>query len=183
MLEIRTRITDILASCQLEEITTGNAGAWDGSGIDLQEMFGDEPQTIAPVSLNELNGIPPLSPLSQDLLPSDVSGTISYELGTQKFYRIVPQHDTCYEGQTLSGPSARHHQQLCLPVVLDGEEKVKCEWSGCSSSVKRDNYTRHVNEIHLRKVKAVCASCGKAFSRSYMKNTHMCRVRHSTLHT
>ncbi|KAG0708563.1 hypothetical protein DFH29DRAFT_993985 [Suillus ampliporus] len=113
----------------------------------------------------------PTGQLSQDLLPSDCA---DYELGTHPFQKFILP---CTEGQTLSDPSTSRQQQLYLPVVRDSEEKVKCMWSGCSSVVK--NYTRHVNEIHLRQFRAICASCGKAFQRPYMKKNHICRGRHS----
>ncbi|KAG1824478.1 uncharacterized protein BJ212DRAFT_1320453 [Suillus subaureus] len=52
-------------------------------------------------------------------------------------------------------------------------------WSGCSSVIRKDNYTRHVNEVHKRQFKAVCTACGKEFLRPYMKKTHMCPGRYS----
>lgn len=114
----------------------------------------------------------------EPLLPS-ASGSVSYELGTQPFQKFLPEDDTCSEGQTLSDPSVRHHQQLCLPVVQDDEDKVRCMWSGCSSVIKKDNYTRHVNEVHKRQFKAVCTICRKEFLRPYMKKTHICPGRYS----
>ncbi|KAG2129863.1 uncharacterized protein EDB93DRAFT_104976 [Suillus bovinus] len=107
------------------------------------------------------------------------SGSVSHELSTQPFQKSLPEDDTRSEGQTLSGPSVRLHQQLYLPVVRDGEDKVKCMWSGCSSVINKDGYTRHVNEVHKRRFKAVCTTCGKAFLRPYMKKTHICSGRSS----
>lgn len=87
--------------------------------------------------------------------------------------------DICSEEQTISGPSVRHCHRLYLPIVQDGEDKVKCMWSGCSSVIKKDNYTRHVNEVHKRQIKAICTACGKKFPRPYMKKTHICPGRDS----
>ncbi|KAG2153160.1 hypothetical protein DEU56DRAFT_470623 [Suillus clintonianus] len=119
---------------------------------------------------------PAICRLFRDPWPSD---SVSQGLDTQPFQTFVPQNGTSSEGQTLSlfGPSARRHRQLCLPVVQDGEDKVKCTWSGCWSVIKKDNYARHVNEIHLRQFRALCTSCGKAFQRSYMKKNHICPGR------
>ncbi|KAJ8593872.1 hypothetical protein M405DRAFT_810100 [Rhizopogon salebrosus TDB-379] len=59
------------------------------------------------------------------------------------------QYGTCSEGQTLSGTSTSFHQELREPVVQCDQEKVKCTWSGCSSVVMKNGYTRHVNETHV----------------------------------
>ncbi|KAG1856947.1 hypothetical protein C8R48DRAFT_297616 [Suillus tomentosus] len=107
------------------------------------------------------------------------SSSVSHELGTQSFQKSLPEDDTCSEEQTLSGPSVRRHQRLYLPVVQDGEDKVKCMWSGCSSVIKKDSYTRHVSEVHKRRFKAVCTTCRKEFLRPYMKKTHICPRRFS----
>ncbi|KAG1878910.1 hypothetical protein F4604DRAFT_1754840 [Suillus subluteus] len=119
----------------------------------------------------------PIHRFSQEPLVPGASGSVSYELGTQPFQKFLPEDDTCSEEQTLSDPSVRHH--LYLPVVQDDEDKVKCMWSGCSSVIRKDNYTRHVNEVHRRQFKAVCAICGKEFLRPYMKKTHICSGRYS----
>jgi hypothetical protein len=89
------------------------------------------------------------------------------------------QHGTCSEGQALSGTSTSFHQELREPVVQCDQEKVKCTWPGCPSVVVKNGYTRHVNETHLRKVKAVCARCEKTFPRTYMRKNHerTCRGR------
>ncbi|KAG1728722.1 uncharacterized protein EDB91DRAFT_1160865 [Suillus paluster] len=58
ILEIRARMTELLARCEPED-AVGNSSAWDGN-IDLQAIVDDEPQTIVPVALYELNAISPL---------------------------------------------------------------------------------------------------------------------------
>ncbi|KAG2743320.1 hypothetical protein P692DRAFT_201794953 [Suillus brevipes Sb2] len=78
------------------------------------------------------------------------------------------------EGETLPGSSSRLDQQLLHPIEEGTRKKVQCTWPGCSKLVKKESRTRHVNETHLRKVKTVCASCGKGFTRSYMKKYHTC---------
>ncbi|KAJ8594769.1 hypothetical protein M405DRAFT_808420 [Rhizopogon salebrosus TDB-379] len=87
------------------------------------------------------------------------------------FYPSTPQHGTYSEWQTLSDSSASY-QESHIPVAQGDQEKVKCTWSGCLRVVKKNSYTRHVDEIHLRKVKALCARCGRAFPRMYMKKNH-----------
>ncbi|KAJ8587744.1 hypothetical protein M405DRAFT_821047, partial [Rhizopogon salebrosus TDB-379] len=85
------------------------------------------------------------------------------------FYPSEPQHGTC--PQTTSGSSISH-QESHVPVAQGDQESVKCTWSGCSRVVKKGSYTRHVNETHLRKAKAVCARCGRVFLRTYTRNNH-----------
>lgn len=104
---------------------------------------------------------------------TDVSlcDTSSYELDVQPF---VPQDSIYSEGKTSSGLLSRLSQRLPPPVMQDSQDKVKCTWPGCLKFVRKDSRTRHVNEIHLRKVKTVCAGCGKGFPRSYMKKYHIC---------
>ncbi|KAG0705153.1 hypothetical protein DFH29DRAFT_302572 [Suillus ampliporus] len=118
----------------------------------------------------------PIGQISQDtgLWLCGASGFVGYELGAQPF---LPHHSTYSEGQTLSDSSVRHDQEILLPNVQGSQDKVTCIWPGCSRVIKKDNRTRHVNETHLRKVKAVCVGCGKGFARSYMKKDHVCRVR------
>jgi hypothetical protein len=87
---------------------------------------------------------------------------------------LVPEMGTSSDAQPLSDFSASRHDQLRLPIVQGGEEKVRCTWPGCSSVVKRDSHARHVNECHLRKVRDVCTDCGKGFVRLYMKKNHLC---------
>ncbi|KAG1884662.1 hypothetical protein F4604DRAFT_1676769 [Suillus subluteus] len=114
----------------------------------------------------------PICKLPQDLLLSSPSGLVSYELGVPEF---LPQYDAYSDGKTLS-ESSRRDQQPRLPIMQGGKDKVKCTWPGCSRTVKKDNLTRHVNEMHQWKVKAVCASCGRGFTRPYMLKVHICRA-------
>lgn len=68
ILEIRTCIAEILAKSQ-SEVAIGNSGAW-GRSNDIS--FGDEPLTIAPTALNELDANSFLSTppnLGHSLLP------------------------------------------------------------------------------------------------------------------
>ncbi|KAG2743312.1 hypothetical protein P692DRAFT_20838969 [Suillus brevipes Sb2] len=44
-------------------------------------------------------------------------------------------------------------------------------------AVKKDNLTRHVNEMHRRKVKAVCTGCRKGFARPYVLKAHIYRAK------
>lgn len=114
-------------------------------------------------SLQEGGGLP------QDLLLSETSGFISYEFCVPE---LLPQDDT-YSEKMLPESSARHDEPRLAPVQ-GGQAQVKCTWPGCSRSVKKNNLTRHVNEMHHRRVKAVCVSCGKGFARPYMLKGHIC---------
>ncbi|KAG0701424.1 hypothetical protein DFH29DRAFT_927219 [Suillus ampliporus] len=145
VMDIRSHITELLASCQ-PEVTMGDEGA--RAGVD-----------------------PAVGQLSRDLF---TSGFVSYELDAQPF-RVLPHHDLYSEGQTLSDSSARRDEPLPLPIEQGSQDKdkVKCTWPGCSRPVNKDNLTRHVNEMHRRRVKAVCAGCGKGFARPYMMKNHI----------
>ncbi|KAG1719588.1 uncharacterized protein EDB91DRAFT_1288260 [Suillus paluster] len=61
ILEIRTRITELLARCP-SEVTVGDPGAGN-STVDLQAILDDEPQTVVPDTLDEPNAIMLLSTL------------------------------------------------------------------------------------------------------------------------
>ncbi|KAG2048304.1 hypothetical protein BDR06DRAFT_1013082 [Suillus hirtellus] len=64
-----------------------------------------------------------------------------------------------------------------LSVPIQAKDQVKCTWHGCLALVKKDNIRRHVKEVHERKIKAVCAGCGKQFKRPYQMNEHIARTR------
>jgi hypothetical protein len=91
-------------------------------------------------------------------------------LASQSFHSSARQHSTYSETQTLSCPSTT--RQPHLPVAQGIQEKVECTWHGCSRVVRKDSYTRRVNETHLRKIKAVCAHCERTFPRMYLKKNH-----------
>ncbi|KAG2066376.1 hypothetical protein BDR04DRAFT_1169953 [Suillus decipiens] len=180
IVEIYTRITELLVEYQ-SEITVENEGTMD-SGVDFHTLGDDEHQAIMPLVLNDVNTIPPslappeisvlakslafrnqfldlehnplwfTSSLQEDLLLlSETSGFVSNELGVPEF---LPRDDT-YSKEMLPDSSARHDQPH-LAIVQGGQDKVRCTWPGCSRSVKKNNLTRHVNEMHRRRVKAVC---------------------------
>ncbi|KAG1799302.1 uncharacterized protein HD556DRAFT_1346792 [Suillus plorans] len=102
--------------------------------------------------------------------------------GSDRLYvpDFLLQSDTYFDGKTISESesSASRDQQPSLPiqVVQAGQDKVKCTWSGCSRALSKDSLTRHLNEFHRRKVKAVCVGCGKRFARPYMLKNHICRA-------
>lgn len=86
------------------------------------------------------------------------ASSISHDV--QPFQSFVDGHVT--ERQSTTRSSAKRYAQLCLPIVLGDQERVKCTWPGCMSILKKDGHTRHVENIHLRKVKAICPRCPRA---------------------
>ncbi|OAX34372.1 hypothetical protein K503DRAFT_868961 [Rhizopogon vinicolor AM-OR11-026] len=92
---------------------------------------------------------PALGQRLPDFLLFGTAGSVGYELGAQPSYSSAPQHGMRAEGQSLSGPSADHHQELHLPVAQGGQERVKCTWPGCSKSVGKDSYNRHGVPAHI----------------------------------
>ncbi|KAG2112741.1 hypothetical protein BD769DRAFT_1492066 [Suillus cothurnatus] len=115
--------------------------------------------------------VDPIAQITEDPFHRSTS---SYEHAAGDF---IPQNGTYPDEQTSSGSSTGLDEQVSLAVVQGINRKVKCTWFGCSSSVNKDNLTRHVNEVHLRKIKVVCDECGKGFARPYMKKDHNCRVK------
>lgn len=91
-----------------------------------------------------------------DFFPFGTSDSVSYGLGAQS---SAHQHVTRSEEQTLPDPSTSRQRESHLPIAQGVQEKVKCTLPGCSSVVRKDSYTRHLNETHRRKVKAVCSRC------------------------
>ncbi|KAG2108049.1 uncharacterized protein F5147DRAFT_181374 [Suillus discolor] len=110
-------------------------------------------------------------------LPQDLFLTGSYRLDVPDF---LSQYDTYFDGKMMSESesSASRDQQSSdrIQVAQADQDKVKCIWSGCSKALKKGSLTRHINETHRRKVKAVCARCGKRFARPYMLKNHICRA-------
>ncbi|KAJ8589442.1 hypothetical protein M405DRAFT_841877 [Rhizopogon salebrosus TDB-379] len=106
-----------------------------------------------------------------DILLSDTCGDASYEHSIQPFQSFTPENDTSSEGQS-SVSSAMCQQQPPLHTVTADHEKVQCTWPKCSKAIKKSGLSRHINETHLRVVKGVCAHCGRAFQRIYLKNNH-----------
>ncbi|KAJ8584381.1 hypothetical protein M405DRAFT_826937 [Rhizopogon salebrosus TDB-379] len=176
---IRVCITEMLASCQSEATMMNEDTRYSSTDLqgilafqNLQGQLSDK--AYGSLSQEFVNTLPewadlPFRQPSPELSIYHASRSIS----TQPF-SFVPEMGTSSEAQALSGPSAGRHQRLCLPIVQGGEEKVRCTWLGCSRVVKRDSHARHVNECHLRKVRDICAGCGRGFSRLYMKKNHLC---------
>ncbi|KAG2050269.1 hypothetical protein BDR06DRAFT_652290 [Suillus hirtellus] len=128
------------------------------------------PQEYGPL-LQESVGVvnvmadPPVGQLSPDLM---VAGSMNHIV--PPFQSFIDGHAT--ERLTTSGFSARRYPHLCLSIVLGDQERVKCTWPGCSSILKKDSHTRHVDNIHLRIVKAICTRCEREFTRKYAKTKH-----------
>ncbi|KAG1763385.1 hypothetical protein EDD22DRAFT_969439 [Suillus occidentalis] len=169
------------------EISMGDEGTLDSS-VDFRAIVYDEPQFALDGVLPSLtpqlpilysgfaSTLPegarlPISDLPENLL---LDGVVSYEFGVAEF---PPNYGTYSDAEMLPESSARHDQQPRFSIEQGGQDKVKCTWPGCSKSVKKENLTRHVNEVHRRKVKAVCTRCKKGFSRPYMLRDHICRAR------
>ncbi|KAG1775719.1 hypothetical protein EV702DRAFT_173531 [Suillus placidus] len=96
-----------------------------------------------------------------------------YEPAAQPFQGIYLRE------RVPSSSSARPDEQLSIPVAQarQGKGKVRCTWYGCSTVINKDSLTRHVEEVHEGKIKAVCAGCGREFKRPYQMNEHILRSR------
>ncbi|KAG2053260.1 hypothetical protein BDR06DRAFT_956834 [Suillus hirtellus] len=80
----------------------------------------------------------------------------------------------CSTSNSIYKPAA----QLFVPVVQVSQvkDKVKCTKDGCSTLVNKDNLTRHIDEVHEGKIKAVCAGCGQGFKRPNLMKEHILRT-------
>ncbi|KAG2128798.1 hypothetical protein BD769DRAFT_1456470 [Suillus cothurnatus] len=116
-----------------------------------------------------------VDPIAQITEDPFYRSTSSYEHAAGDF---LLQNGTYPDEQTSSGSSTGLDKQLPLTVVQGIKKKFKCTWPRCHSScVTKDILTRHVNEVHLRRIKAVCDECGKGFTRLYLKKGHNCRAK------
>ncbi|KAG1799271.1 uncharacterized protein HD556DRAFT_1439677 [Suillus plorans] len=109
-----------------------------------------------------------------DLLLRGTSKPV-YEPSAQTFQGI-------YFGEHVpSSSSAGPDAQLSVSVVQanQAKDKVECTWDGCSAVISKDSLTRHVEEVHEGKIKAVCTGCGREFKRQYQMNEHIPRCRRS----
>ncbi|KAG2139081.1 uncharacterized protein EDB93DRAFT_1164035 [Suillus bovinus] len=136
-----------------------------------QSAFQNQPLNLeyGPSGFNTLPDLPDDN-VPQDLLLSGTSGVVvSHGLDAPGF---LPWSS---DAKTLSKSSGSHDQQEPLSISKGSQNRVICTWPGCSRAVNQDNLTRHVNEVHWRKVKAACAHCGKGFARPYMLRDHICQ--------
>ncbi|KAG2070438.1 hypothetical protein BDR04DRAFT_1155468 [Suillus decipiens] len=192
MLEILARLAELLTNRE-PEVTMGDERAWeslDGS-VELQTVINDEPLTIIqdPLpfygQLSDLEfeplesvGVASTPQESVDFvarLPQDIFPYSSnYEPATGDF---LSHHGAHPDGQAASGSSTKLDEQPLVTVVQGVQEKVRCSWSGCSRVVKKENLSRHVNEVHRRRIKVVCNQCGNGFARPYLMRDHNCRAK------
>ncbi|KAG1884614.1 hypothetical protein F4604DRAFT_1676734 [Suillus subluteus] len=96
----------------------------------------------------------------QDLLPYGTEST-DHVPGA---HGILPLHSSSAEEQTWPGSSSRHDQSPPPPMP------------GCRRFLKKENLTRHINEVHKRKIKARCDHCGREFTRPYLKKEHILTI-------
>lgn len=145
----------------------------------LPEGINPPPEQRFPGRVSCINRLSFVYHVRLDFFPFGTSYPVSYEPSARPLHSSVHHYSTYAEGQAFSGPSTSHHQEPHLHVTRGSQEKVKCGWTGCSSVIKKDSLTRHVTEIHLRKVKHTCDRCGRAFMRTYDKKNHepTCRGR------
>ncbi|KAG2053277.1 hypothetical protein BDR06DRAFT_956853 [Suillus hirtellus] len=108
--------------------------------------------------------------VSLDLSLHGTSDSV-YEPATKPFQGIYFEPENA-----LLSPAARPDAELFVPVGQVSRAKVKCTWERCSALVNKDNLTRHVEEVHEGRIKAVCACCGKVFKRPYQVNEHRLRT-------
>jgi uncharacterized C2H2 Zn-finger protein len=169
----------------LSQESIGVAGTpAEGTDLSLDQLF--------PGMVSYIRGLPFTYHVRLDILLSGTSGCVSDKLGVQPFHPPPPQHGVCSEGRSLYGSSTSQRQELHASVAPgelsyeftdSSQEKVKCTWPRCSRVIRKDNYTRHVNETHLKRVDAVCAHCERTFSRKYTKKKHefTCHSRSKSL--
>jgi hypothetical protein len=86
---------------------------------------------------------------------------------------ILPQHNSYSAEQTWLGSSSRHDQSLPPRMVQGCQNRVLCTQPGCTVILNKENLTRHINEVHERKIKARCDHCGREFTRPYLKKEHV----------
>ncbi|KAG1763383.1 hypothetical protein EDD22DRAFT_887308 [Suillus occidentalis] len=194
MLEFRARITELLRNRE-PEVTAGDQGEWvpqDGT-VGLQAVINDEQLTfvnepppfygrLLDIEFNQTEPIEVTSTLqeSADLVSQPSQdlfryGTSSYEAPAGDF---PSHHDTFPERLDASNSSANLDEQLPLTIVQVIRERVQCNWPGCSRIVNKDNLTRHINEMHRRRIRVICNRCGKGYTRRYMMTSHNCRAGH-----
>jgi hypothetical protein len=111
-----------------------------------------------------------------DMLPYGTEST-SHLPGA---HGILPLCSSSTEEQTYPGSSSRHDQSPPPRIVQGHRKRVMCTWPGCGKILKKENLTRHTNEVHKRKIKAHCNHCGREFTRPYLKKEHVrqakCRI-------
>ncbi|KAG2092798.1 uncharacterized protein F5147DRAFT_779541 [Suillus discolor] len=57
-----------------------------------------------------------------------------------------------------------------------GHPKVKCPWDKCPKFINKDGLSRHINEVHEKKIVAVCPRCDKFFTCTNVMMHHVCRM-------
>jgi hypothetical protein len=106
-LEIRTHIAEILANSQSED-AMGDVGAWDSS---VDQIFGDEPPTIAPVALNELDANSLLStPPNPSLLSQPLAFQHSHDQSLAHEYGFLSQPSVGVDSTLPDGTDPSIHQ-------------------------------------------------------------------------
>ncbi|KAG2070440.1 hypothetical protein BDR04DRAFT_1198442 [Suillus decipiens] len=75
--------------------------------------------------------------------------------------------------QPAQGFSGAGFQQA--PSNFPAKARVRC--SGCDAVFNKDNWRRHLNEVHGAKPKTSCNRCGKSFKRKSSMKGHKCRGR------
>lgn len=92
-----------------------------------------------------------------------------YETVAQPFQDMHTKHGA-------SSSSARLDEQSSALVAQASQvkDKVKCTRYGCSAFVNKDSLARHLKEVHEKKIKVICAGCGRGFKRQYQMNEHRC---------
>jgi hypothetical protein len=136
-----------------------------GADPPLGQLFQGQFAIIRRFTLSTYN-------ISLDLSLQGTSDPI-YEPAAQPFQGVY------FEEHVPSSSSARPDKQRSAPVAQSSQvkDKVKCTWNGCSALVNKDNLTRHVKEVHERKIKAVCVGCGREFKRPYQMHEHIIQYR------
>ncbi|KAG1799265.1 uncharacterized protein HD556DRAFT_1439671 [Suillus plorans] len=58
--------------------------------------------------------------------------------------------------------------------VKVGRPRVKCPWDKCPKFISKDGLGRHINEVHEKKIVAICSRCKKDFTRTNVMTHHAC---------
>ncbi|KAG2092786.1 uncharacterized protein F5147DRAFT_779530 [Suillus discolor] len=106
----------------------------------------------------------------------DMDGIVDSQAGINSLDAVLPSissHDPYFV------PQPAPHEvgsvvQISQTKVKVNRPKVKCPRDKCPKFISEDGLTRHINEVHEKKVVTVCPGCKKAFTRMNVMTHHVC---------